>query len=182
MEKERQLIQDNITSLYSNNWQSILHTQWLLLRNIISDSTKQSNLSPIMPCRLALGSLVKVIQHSLRNHGLWKLEESLETELYDVLLLLYVYLYYVDMCAFRWSDLLLHQLLIHYSRKSYPWKKKKKNPHWPVRNESRVKEYTHIGGGGGWCESDSPQFAKQSTALASSRTWKSTRNNAFHTY
>lgn len=53
----RELIQDSMAFLYSNNWQPMLFRQWLVTPNVISDSTKQDNLSSIMPCSQALASL-----------------------------------------------------------------------------------------------------------------------------
>lgn len=53
----RELIQGSLAFLYSNNWQPMLLRQWLVPPNVISDSTKQGNLSSIMPCSQALASL-----------------------------------------------------------------------------------------------------------------------------
>lgn len=120
----RQLIQDSMTFLYSNNWQPMLLRQWLLPPNVISDSTKRCNLSSIMPV-VKLQSVWNKLFNILTESQAIKAERKPRLRVCIVCIISFMEycvhsLYYIIICTsiIQWTELIFfHQPLIHYSGK-----------------------------------------------------------------
>lgn len=146
---------------------------------MISDSTKQCNLSSIM-------LVIQLWAGWKKSHSTWLMESwavkaggALRDRIIGYIIIIW-YKSFVSGCCMYTSVVWVN---IFPSGANSVLKKKlsmkeKNNPLWLIRNESGLTEYTHVG----VRASDSPQSAKQSTALAFSRTWTSRSNDALSKY